>query len=225
MLFSSRALARSWPNGFSMTTRRHWSSVVRLGQAGAGQLLADDVEVRGRDGQVERVVAAGALSLVELVDGVGQPVERVVVGELARHEPEALGELPPGRLAERRAGVLPYGVVDDLLKSWSAQSRRAKPTSEKPGRQQPPVGQVVDGGHQLLAGQVARDAEDHQAARPGDARQPLVPGVSQRVAADSSRPQHLEQTVRRRPCGRSDGVAGPAGRARRAPVRRRRPVR
>ena len=32
--FSSRAVFRSLPNGFSMTTRRHWSSLL-LGEAGA----------------------------------------------------------------------------------------------------------------------------------------------------------------------------------------------
>ena len=34
MASSSRALFRSWPNGFSMTTRRHWLGAGR-GQAGA----------------------------------------------------------------------------------------------------------------------------------------------------------------------------------------------
>src|SRR3954464_11514707 len=68
-------------------------------------------------------------------------------------------------------------------KSWSAQSRRGEAASEKPGGgragvgeaderearwEQAAVGQVVHGRHQLLAGQVTRDAEDHQAARAGD---------------------------------------------------------
>ena len=129
------------------------------------------------------MVAARAALGVELVDGLREPVERGVVVELARDEPDALGELAPDLLAERRAGVLADRVVDDLVRSpASAQSRRAKPTSAKPGGSRPAVGQVVHGRHELLAGQVAGDAEDHQAAGPGDARQPPVARVAQRVA-------------------------------------------
>ena len=66
-----------------------------------------------------------------------EPVERVVVADLARHEPEALGELVPHLLAERGAGVLPYRVVHDLGEVLSSQSRRAKPTRAKPGGSSP----------------------------------------------------------------------------------------
>jgi len=48
-------------------------------------------------------------------------------------------------------------------------------------RQEPAVGQVIDGRHELLAGQVARDAEDHQHAGARDARQPPVERVTQWV--------------------------------------------
>ena len=51
----------------------------------------------------------------------------------------------------------------------------------EPRRQQAAVGEVVDRRHELLAGEVAGDAEDHQAAGPGDARQPPVARVAQRV--------------------------------------------
>ena len=91
-------------------------------------------------------------------------------------------------------------------KSWSAQSRRAKPTRLKPGRQQPAVGEVVDRRHHLLARQVAGDAEEHHAAGAGDARQPAVLGVAQRVG-----PGHAStsRTTSRSPgpltCSRSTG--------------------
>ena len=75
-------------------------------------------------------------------------------------------------------------------KSPSPQSRRAKPSTTKPGRQQAPVGQVVDGREQLLAGQVAGDAEDHQRARLRDPRQPAVLRVAQRVHRRSVRVSH-----------------------------------
>src|SRR5205814_2014099 len=48
-------------------------------------------------------------------------------------------------------------------------------------RQQPAIGQVVDGGHQLLAGQVTGNAEQDKDAGPGHPRYPPVPRVPQRV--------------------------------------------
>jgi hypothetical protein len=64
--------------------------VVGFGQSGACQLLAHDAEELGWDRQVERVVSAGALLIVEGMHRLGQPVECVVVGELTGHEPKAL---------------------------------------------------------------------------------------------------------------------------------------
>ena len=52
-------------------------------------------------------------------------------------------------------------------KSSSAQSLRAKPTKGEARWQQTPVGQVVDGWHQLLQGEVPGDAEHDKRARPG----------------------------------------------------------
>src|SRR5262249_43813405 len=52
-----------------------------------------------------------------------------------------------------------------------------EPDQGEAGRQQAPVGQVVDGRHQLLAGQVTGDPEQHQdtrAGHPGDAPGPRV---------------------------------------------------
>ena len=96
--FSSRALARSWPNGFSITTRRQAGRPPpESDRPDSLELLDHGGEGLRRDRQVERVVAAGAALGVELVDAVGQLVERRVVVELAGHEPDALAELLPDR--------------------------------------------------------------------------------------------------------------------------------
>ena len=87
---------------------------LRLGEPVLLELPHDVAEERRRDGQVERVVAAGAADLVELLDRAAQLVEGEVVVEVARDEPEPLGELPPDLLAELRAGVLLHRVVHDL---------------------------------------------------------------------------------------------------------------
>ena len=65
--------------------------------------LTDHVgEELRRDRQVEGVVARRAAFAVKLLDRVPELAERHVVGEVARHEPEALGQLPPDLFAERR---------------------------------------------------------------------------------------------------------------------------
>ena len=122
-----------------------------------------------RDRQVERVVAAGAADPVEVVDRAARAGR---TRRRRRSRPARTG-------CPRRAGARPSsrnGVRaccwtaswTTWPKSWSAQSRRANPTSAKPGGSSPRLAQVVDRGHELLAGEVAGDAEDHQPARPGD---------------------------------------------------------
>jgi hypothetical protein len=60
------------------------------------------------------VVAHRAAFDVELLHRLAQAAERVVVAELAGDEADALQQLLPRLLAERRAGVLTHRVVDDL---------------------------------------------------------------------------------------------------------------
>src|SRR5699024_10101418 len=53
----------------------------------------------------------------------------------------------------------------------------------EPRGEETAVGEVVYGGQQLLAGEVARDAEDDERARSGDAIEAPVVGVAERVVA------------------------------------------
>src|SRR6202011_3532931 len=74
-----------------------------------------------------------------------------------------------------RKGVRAWSLTASyttLPKSSSVQSRLANPTSAKLG----------DRRHQLLAGEVAGDPEDHHGARARDAGHALVPLVAQRVS-------------------------------------------
>ena len=176
-------------------------------EAGPGELLAHHRERRRGDGQVERVVAAGAADPVEVLDGLLQAVERLVVAEAARHEPEPLGEAVPHVLPERRAGVLADGVVDDLAEVLRVPVTAGEPGQREARRQEAAVGQVVDRRHQLLARQVAGHPEDHQAARPRDPRQPLVARVAQRVrpAVELSSPSGPRRGHRVTPSSRRFG--------------------
>jgi hypothetical protein len=58
-------------------------------------------------------------------------------------------------------GVLLHRVVGDLREVLVFPVPAGEPDQGEAGRQQPSVGQVIDGRHQLLAGQVAGDAEQH----------------------------------------------------------------
>ncbi len=161
--------------------------LARAGQVVTERLLDDDATPRallrrrqpvllelahhggeraGRDRQVERVVAAGTALGVQRLDRVAQRLERVVVVERALHEPDPLGQLAPRRLPERSARVLFDGVVHHLGEVLGGPVAAREAGQGEPRRQQATVGQVVHGGHELLARQVARDAEDHQPLGP-----------------------------------------------------------
>src|SRR5699024_1793866 len=151
------------------------------GQAAALELLADRGEGARRDREVEGVVATRPALLVQLAHGLGEQVEGRVVVEDPRHEAEALGQRAPHLVPEGRARVLLDGLVDDLAEVLVLPVPPGEADEREPGREQAPVGQVVDRREQLLAGEVPGDAEEHEAARAGDARQPLVARVAQRV--------------------------------------------
>ena len=107
-------------------------------------------------------------------DRLGEQVECGGVVERARHEAEPLGEVAPDVLAEGRPGVLLDRVVDDLAEVLGGPVAAGEADEREARRQQPAVGEVVDGGHELLAGEVAGDAEEDEAARTGDAGEALV---------------------------------------------------
>ena len=217
---------------------------MRLGEPVLLELPDHVAEELRRDRQVERVVAAGAARLVELLDGAAQLSKADVVGEVAGHEPEPLGELLPDLLAELGAGVLLHRVVHDLREVLVGPVAPGEPDQAEARRQQPAVGQVVDRRHHLLAGQVAGDAEEHQPARAGDPGQAPVlrgraagwrsprgavigggaPG-SRRSAPASRRPARPARPRRRRRPERPAGPAAcparrPTGRSCRCPRRR-----
>ncbi len=145
------------------------------------QLLHDLGEELRRHREVEGEVAAGAAGGVQLLHGVLELLEGGVVVEVAGDEPHALGELLPHLLAERGPGVLADGVVHDLREVLVLPVPAGEADEGEARRQQPPVGQVVHGRHQLLAGQVTGHTEDDQPGRAGDPGQAAVTGVPQRV--------------------------------------------
>ena len=153
----------------------------RLRQTRAGELAADDGEGARRHGEVERVVPLGAALLVELCDCLAEALEGLVVVEGALDEADALGELVPDVFTEGRAGVLLDGVVDDLREVLVLPVAPGEAREREAWGQQATVGEVVDGRHELLAGEVSGHAEDHETGRSGDARQAQVARIAQRV--------------------------------------------
>src|SRR5271166_323882 len=157
------------------------SIVLRAGQPGLVQLFAHHRERLGRDRQVEGVVAADAALGVELLERLGQPPERVLVVELPAYEPQSIRQPLPDRLAKRGTAV-PFDVIEYYLGESVVIPIAAGEAHQGEGRrQQAAVGQVVDGRHDLLMGQVAGDTEKHHGARAGDSGKSLIFFVPQRV--------------------------------------------
>ena len=185
--FSSRALARSWPNGFSITTRRHGRVPPGPARGGVGQPgpleLLDHHAGRTSAGPTGRTRSCRRC----------RARRRARRRSAASRSNASSSANSPGTnrtpsdsccQTVSRNGVRACSLTASWVtwaKSSSSQSRRAKPTSEKPGGSRPAVGQVVDGRHQLLAGQVAGHAEDDQDARARHPRDAPVPRVAQRV--------------------------------------------
>ncbi len=155
---------------------------VRVRQAAALELLDHGGKLVRRDRQVERVVPARAPLRVELAHALGELVERRVVAERPGHEPDALAELLPHRVTERRARVLLHRLVGDLGEILVRPVPPGEADEREAWRQQAPVGQVVDRRHQLLAREVTGDPEHDQYARPCHPRDAPVPRIAQRVS-------------------------------------------
>src|SRR5262249_4431152 len=134
-----------------------------------------------RTEELKRIVPAGTPLLIQLRHRLGEAVERRVVGELPGHEPDPLGQLLPHRVIERRARVLLHRIVNDLREVLVFPVPPGEPDQGKPRRHPAAVGRVSHRRHQLLAGQVAGDAEQHKHARAGHPRDTPVPRVAQRV--------------------------------------------
>jgi hypothetical protein len=117
----------------------------------------------------------------QVAQRLGQPVEGLVVVERAGQELHRPAQPGPGRLEELGAGALLRRLAGERLEVAVAPVAPGEAEQREAGRQQPAVGQVVDRRDELLAGQVARDAEDDQRARVGDPRQPAVAGGAERV--------------------------------------------
>ncbi len=127
------------------------------------------------------MIAAGAALGVQLLQCLGQASERGVVVEGALYEAEPLRESVPDLLSEGCAGVLFHRIVDDLAEILVGPISSGETDKRERGGQQSAVAQVVDRRHQLLAGQIAGDAEDHDTAGARDPGHPLIALVAQRV--------------------------------------------
>ena len=127
------------------------AALVIIGQAVLLQLGDDHLEARRRDGQVERMVPTGSTCLVEFSDGVLQLVEGFVGIEGAGHETDALQQLLPDLFAEGGPGVLLDGVVHLLGEVLVLPVTTREANESESRRQHAAVGEVVHGGHELLA--------------------------------------------------------------------------
>ena len=170
---------------------------LRLTQARTLELAQHHRERARRDRQVERVIAARAADPVEFVQGLGQRVESRVVVEGALHESESLREVLPDLFGEAGSRVLTDGVVHHLGEVFLRPVAAGEPDERETGRQQAAVREVVDRRHQLLAREIAGDAEDDDPRWTGDERQSLVPGIAERIGRPAVPPARCRDRHRR----------------------------
>ena len=148
---SSRADARSRPNGFSMIRRAPLLSPTSASPP------ATHSNIDGGMARWKTGCCAVAHRLLDLLEGLR-------VGVVARDEAHVLEQL-----VERLLVPLLAGVLERRPRTWSARSSWVQSSGHADDRdvEQPALVQPVDRGEQLLLGQVARDAEHHQAVGPG----------------------------------------------------------
>ena len=111
------------------------------------------------------MIAHGSAVLVELLDGLLQSRESLVVVELALNETNTLRELCPHVIVEGRARIAFDRVVDDLLEVLGLPVATRKSDECEPGRQKATVREIVDGRHQFFAREVTGHPEDDQPTR------------------------------------------------------------
>ena len=153
-----------------------------LHEPGAGDALGDGGEPPRRDRQVEGSVAARAPGGVQVIHHGREPVIGGVVlegGEL--HEAHPRCQLLPDGGTPRGTGALPSRFLHVGAQVVVGPGAPADPHQGEAGGEQAPVGQVVDRGQELVASQIAGDAEHHQDAGIRDARKAKVTGVEERV--------------------------------------------
>ena len=155
---------------------------VVLGQAVLGELLGRPAQrsSAGSRGRTRGCLRVPRL-LVQVVEGLAQAIERVVVVE-----PAGTNRMPLASCSQTVSlkGVRAWACTQVLGLGGEVLVRPVPAAEADQGearRQQAAVGQVIDRRHELLAGQVAGDAEEHQRGGPGDPVQAAVPAVPQRI--------------------------------------------
>ena len=142
--------------------------VRRTGQAVLLELRDDDREQPGRDRQVERVVA-----LVPCCSSSSAMVSASRSHAASSSNSPGTKRMPAASCFQTvsRHGVRAPSLAACLISLANASVAEVVPgeaDEREARRQQPAVGEVVDGRDELLLGEVARDAEQDQTARPRD---------------------------------------------------------
>ncbi len=142
--------------------------VLLMQQAGAPQFLADRFERGRRHRQVEQVVLDAALG--EAVEVRFQPLERTLFAGVRMHGADAVEQLLGDIIVDRAGGELLQSLHQVVVQRLALHFGAGDADHAEIVGQQPRLGQVVQRRCHQAVGEVAGDAEDHEAAGLGDFR-------------------------------------------------------
>ena len=182
-------------------------------QPALAQVADDGDEVLRRGGAVEEPVAAGVALALDAVDLLLQGLERCRRVEVAADVADAVFEALPDVLVGLAGARVLVDRLAHLLAELLVRQRPPRHADDREVRRQEALeGEVVEGGHQLLPGQVAGGPEDHH--HRGCGRALLAEALPERVdgglllARRHQPPVMLRCRPRWSPCGHRTGCAG-----------------
>ena len=183
MRFSSRAEARSVPNGFSTITRAQPPSGGLFNPA-ASRCLQDRLELIGRDREIKEPIAAGAAFLLELLE----PFARAACSP--RHQRTRFDDKRPiarscSRIRRAPSAGNVFARFPELRAKFVIALRSPRHADDRQVRRQFAIGRdVVERGDELAMSEITGRAEDHDGA--GFRHGPGHNAFAQRIACACS---------------------------------------
>ena len=120
------------------------------------------------------MVSHGSSFTIQLCKSGLEPLECSRIVKFSLDEANSLSKLLPDILIEGGTSVLLHRIMNNFFEVLVFPVSASKTYKREARRKQPPVGEVVDRRHQLLARQISSYAKNDQSARTRNAIEPAV---------------------------------------------------